>query len=308
MPGRRLTLALLVVSVWMTPLAATAAAGSVELSAWAQAITWIFEQQRAFHRELIAAVQALKSGGGVAAGFTLIAASFLYGVFHAAGPGHGKAVITAYLATQRENRVRAIVLSGLASLCQGLTALIIVYGVIYAAGLLPRDANDAVSWSERASFVLVAMMGGFLIWRAVVSWRRSGSGGHHAHCCHSHGPAPEDISRATDLRTALGIILSIGLRPCSGAVIVLVFAQASGLALAGILAVFAMSIGTGLAVSGLAIFVVSARSWIAGLSDGGGAHWRYAGYLVSITGGVILVAIGLSLLSASLQPRHPMGL
>ncbi|MEM7171100.1 MAG: nickel/cobalt transporter [Pseudomonadota bacterium] len=300
-------------------------------SAWSDLVTWVYAQQRAFHRELTGGLSHLRENGGIAAAWAVVAASFLYGIFHAAGPGHGKAVLTTYLLTHRSQVKRGIALASAAAFCQGLVALILVYGLIFLAGWLPRDTSRAVDWGERLSFALVMAIGLWLAWRGLrsaFSHLRSqgistkGQQDHHHHhgchnhdhdhsgCGHQHGPSPEQLERATDLKTSIGVILAIGLRPCTGAVIVLVFAKASGMAWAGVGAVLAMAAGTAIAVTSLAFLTVHARAWIARLAT------RIAGPrtsilalsadLIALIGGLFLLVIGYSLLAASFATTHPL--
>lgn len=305
------------------PLHAFAADPGEGPSAFAQLIIWIQQQQRAFHEELTRGLRAITEGGGLAASLGLITASFLYGIFHAAGPGHGKAVLTTYLLTNRTLVKRGIWIAVAAAFCQGLTAIIIVYGLISVAGWLPSDTTAAVTWSERLSYGLVFVVGALLAGRA--AWRLLGpsalrlmpaNGSAHAPdhdhdhegCGHSHGPTSEQIAGARDLSTTLGVILSIGLRPCSGAVVVLVFAHFLGLAWAGVGSVAAMSVGTAMAVSVLALLAVNARGLVVSFAPSMGNWGRYFGIAISLAGGVLVMAIGWSLLSASFGPVHPLAL
>ncbi len=283
------------------------AAPPAEPSLWSEMIGWIYVQQRAFHQELIDGLRSLTRDGGAAAAWTLISASFLYGIFHAAGPGHGKAVLTTYLMTHREQTKRGVLLAVVSAFTQGLVAIVLVYGLILLAGWLPRETSEAVSWSERASFALLTALGGYLIYRAARSglkrWR-----GQHAGCCgHSHAPSEEQIAATGSFRATLGVVLSIGLRPCTGAVLVLVFAQIAGLYWAGVVAVLAMSAGTAIAVAALAFAAVNARSFAGRLVASRGGSWMFSADLVALGGGVLLALIGYSLLLASFGPRHPLG-
>lgn len=318
----------LVVGIGLSPVVFAAEQGTGP-SAFAQFIVWIQQQQRAFHEELTQSLRAITEGGGLVAGLGLVSASFLYGVFHAAGPGHGKAVLTTYLLTNRTLVRRGIWIAVAAAFCQGLTAITIVYGLISVAGWLPSDTTAAVTWSERLSYSLVFLVGAFLAGRA--GWRLLGltapklvpaNGSTHGHghrhehhhdhdhhgCGHSHGPTSDQIASARDLSTTLGVILSIGLRPCSGAVVVLIFAYFLGLAWAGIGAVAAMSLGTAIAVSTLALLAVNARGFVASYAPSMGNVGRYLGIAISIAGGLFVMAIGWSLLSASFGPVHPLAL
>ena len=309
--------------VALSPLivpSAFAATGAVEPSTWSRLVSWIMTQQRAFHDELVTALKALSDTGGMAPAWGLVLGSFLYGIFHAAGPGHGKVVLTTYLLTHPHRIGRGVGIAGAAALCQGIVAIVLVYGLIYLAGWIPRETSSAVAWSERLSYLLVAAIGTLLIWRTArqlfnrympqkLTVNHSSHAHHNGDCCgHSHMPSGDQIERIRDLRSAIGVILAIGLRPCTGAVLVLVLAKAMGLPLAGIGAVIAMSFGTGMAVALLAFLAVAARQKAAKATENGGHLWQILANGVALAGGGLLLAIGLSLLSASFYSRHPLGL
>jgi len=278
---------------------------------WSRVVAWIVGQQRAFHLELTEGLKTLSAGGGAGAAWGLIVASFLYGIFHAAGPGHGKAVLTTYLLTHKRRLGRGVALATAAAFCQGLVAVLLVYGLIFAASWLPRETSQAVTWSERLSYALVALLGTFLLVRAArhgYAAIRAANGNKPLTCSHSHGPSAEQIEGAGDLKASVGVVLSVGLRPCTGAVLVLVFAKVTDLVMAGIAAVAAMSAGTALAVSALAFATVSLRQWVAASTPERGVFWHLSGDLAGLAGGTILVAIGVSLFSASFATSHPLGL
>ncbi len=295
--------------------AATADPGIVD-----QAAAWVLAKQRELHRDLTASMRALAREGSLATGWTLILISFLYGVFHAAGPGHGKAVIASYLITQREKVRRGVLLAVASAFTQGLVAILLVYGLIGVTGWLPRDTQMAVTWSERLSYVLVAGIGGMLIYRAVGKrLRRAAAGGaggahdhghdhDHDHCGHNHGPSAEQIERAGDLRTAAGVVLSVGLRPCTGSIVVLVFAKVVHLTWAGVAAVAAISAGTAITVAAIAYAAINARAWTARHSGMDARKAALVGDIVGAVGGGLIFWMGATLLAASFGPAHPLGL
>ncbi|MEO0035200.1 MAG: hypothetical protein RLZZ501_1223, partial [Pseudomonadota bacterium] len=286
-------------------------------------VAWILTEQRQFHRALAAQLHALAGSGSLAAGWGLIGVSFLYGLFHAAGPGHGKAVIATYLLTQACHLRRGLALAAGGALLQGLTAILLVSGLGLLAGGLPGGSALAVSWSERASFALLAGLGllfavragrGLLVGRhARHDHHDHHDHDHHDHHGHVHGPGcgcvpapgPDQIARAESWRGVVGVLLSIGLRPCSGAVLVLALANLLGLGWAGIAAVAAMSCGTALAVAVLAVASVRARGWVGRWSGGDGGTGRL-GQTVALLGGGGLFLLGVSLLLASFGPAHPL--
>lgn len=291
-----------------------------DIGIWDRAMIWVFAQQRDFHRRLTGYLRTMKQTGDTALVWSLIGASFLYGVFHAAGPGHGKAVMTSYLLTHRQTLRRGVVLAVAAAFCQGLVAIVIVYGLVEVAGWLPRDSQTAVSWSERASFALVAVLGAVLLFRAGRSLLRRfhrlspdhhhdhghAHGSHDAHCGHTHVPSAGQVSDVRDIRTAIAVVLSIGIRPCTGAVIVLVFANVAAMPWAGVGAVLAMSAGTALAVASLAALAVGARRLAQRYVRSDARYLALAADAAAVIGGALILAVGLSLLSAAFGPAHPL--
>lgn len=278
---------------------------------WGRVLAAILERQAALHRELSATLAALSRDGSGAAAWTLIATSFLYGVFHAAGPGHGKVVLTAYLVSHERRLAPALALSALSSLVQGLVAIVLVLGLVWIADLAGREAQGTAVWAERASYVLVASLGLWLLWRAL----RPAHGHHHDHHHghghdehHAHVVTPEAARGVHDLRTAAVVVLSVGLRPCSGAVVVLAVASLLHLPWAGALAVLAMSVGTAITVCSLSLIAVYASDRAARLVRLEGHGLALAGRIVGAAGGLVILLLGVVLLWASFGAAHPLGL
>ncbi len=316
-------LALLVILFGM-PAHASESLGSQSL--WTQLTVWLLEQQRDYHRELTTALKNLSKDGSWASAEALILGSFFYGVFHAAGPGHGKAVMTSYLLSHGENIRRSLLMATLAAFCQGIVAILIIYGLVYLAGWMPRETSFAVQWSERFSFFLIAVLGSWLMFRAVKNiyqdWRRVTSskimernlehnydlGTDTKSCGHDHLPSQEQLNAVGDWRGFLGVVLSIGMRPCSGAIIVLVFAKAFGIAWFGIGAVFAMAIGTAITVACLALLAIKARDTASSLVNRRVGNWVMVSNGIPLLGGVFILAFGVALLSLSFGSTHPLRL
>lgn len=339
----------------LAPRAPTAApAGTIAASDEAPGLltrvtAWIHTQQRELHRDLVRHMRALSSGSTAQAAWTLIVASFLYGVFHAVGPGHGKAVLATYLGTQPHRMRRGLQLAAAGALTQGLIAISLVYGLVIIGGWLPRDTQSVVNWSERLGFALVAAVGFALAWRGAralwSAWvavpttasahaahghdhhghahhdhggHRHGHGHahHHAHghghvhgphCDHLHAPTPEMLA-TTGWRANLAIVLSMGMRPCTGAILVLVLAFALDLLWVGVAAVLAMSIGTGAALVTMGVIVIKARQWAMARLGAREGHAHLLTDGLAFVGGCAVLLLGTSLLISSFGPAHPLGL
>lgn len=279
---------------------------------WNRVVLYGLEMQRDLHRDLAAAMRALQSSED-AAFWGLVSLGLLYGAFHAIGPGHGKVVISTYLATHESRLARGIALSLLSSLVQGLTAILLVGCVAFVAERSMRESQSLGVWLEVLSYSLVILIGFFLILRGVRRLRHAKphQGDDGSTCCHhSHGPSAEQLEAPLSTRELVAIILSIGIRPCSGAILVLVLAFAMQQVTAGIAAVAAMSIGTGLSISALAALSVYARKGALALAstfDGEGFGIARLFDLAAIIGGLMIAAFGFALLKAALSvSQHPL--
>ena len=242
---------------------------------------WILDIQSQFSRAMTAAVRAFKADAW--AGMTLVGVAFAYGVFHAAGPGHGKAIIAAYAVATEKQIKGGVVLALGAALLQAIVAIVIVgiFAVIF--GATAKTMAQAANWVEIASFALVALVGGWLLWvKSGVLAAMLAANGHashhhdhhhgHAHhhgeacgCGHDHAPLPPQ--RAT-WKSMAATIAAAGIRPCSGAIVVLVFALSQGVFWLGVVATFAMAIGTFLTTAAIAIFTLVAKKEARRLAGG----------------------------------------
>jgi ABC-type nickel/cobalt efflux system permease component RcnA len=237
------------------------------------------------------------------AGGALLLFSFLYGVLHALGPGHGKVVITTWLATHPSKLRSSIGLTLASSLLQGLVAIVLVVVVLTLLQLPARQLHVSSYWLEKGSYALVGVLGLLLCWRALNKLRLllrrpkfTAFTPHHVHdahcgCGHQHLPTPEQLTRGDDWRARLMIILSMGMRPCSGAIMVLLFSKVIGVFSWGMASAMAMAAGTSLTISSLALLVHSFRRLAVKL---GGTKtpvlWQQVGWsTLALAGGVILV-------------------
>jgi nickel/cobalt exporter len=279
-------------------------------------MAWIFAKQAAFYRSLSGFIRASKDDG--TAMWSLFGISFLYGVFHAVGPGHGKAVISSYLVANEETWRRGVVLSFVSAAIQSVVAIVVVAIAAVLLGATAKAIGLTVHVVETVSYVLVILIGlrllfvkgrGFLIaWRELRSkktpaataassseegkaFRGHNHGpdatamrceqchddghAHHVHgphCYghdhdhhasawgHAHGPEPAELAGAGGWRRGLSAVIAVGLRPCSGAIIVLIFALAQDLFWTGVGATLLMGLGTAITVAAIATVAVSARN------------------------------------------------
>lgn len=292
---------------------------------WQGMISQIVEWQKLFHGMLADHVKNI-SQDPLSHGLALIGLSFAYGVFHAVGPGHGKAVIITYLGSHKETLTRGALISLLAALLQSIVAILLVVVLAKLLGTRFSDMNGYASDVTTASYVMVMMLGLFLFASTLTrqfklgrakskliksDLDQSGHSDEHPHegsCCggsHTHQSTPQE-----SLVRSIGVIFSMGLRPCSGAIIVLIYAHLVGAFFYGVLATLVMGLGTGLSISAIALGTQLARNWFEQFALSKKAHSVFnAGYWLRMSGGIVIFLLGLSLYQAAtltVTSGHPL--
>lgn len=271
--------------------------------AWPQVMLQSVVWQRDVNQQMSGLLQAVAENPTQAGG-ALLLFSFVYGVLHALGPGHGKVVITTWLATHPSKLKSSIGLTLAASLLQGLVAIGLVIVVLTLLRLPARQLHLSSFWLEKGSYALVGVLGLLLCWRALRKLRVllrkpkfTAFTPHHVHdqhcgCGHQHMPDPKRLERDEDWRARLMIILSMGMRPCSGAIMVLLFSKVIGVFGWGVASALAMAAGTSLTISSLALLVHVFRTLAVKLSGNKTpVLWRQVGWTtLALAGGAVLVA------------------
>ncbi|WP_316860710.1 hypothetical protein [uncultured Cohaesibacter sp.] len=305
---------------------------------WGQIQGYVIARQSEFYLALKDAVKLVKTSH--TALLLLLGLSFGYGLFHAVGPGHGKVILTTYLFASGASARKGAVMALLGAAVQASVAVLLIGIAAVILNMTAMVITQTAQLLELASYSLFVILGIWLLmraWRAFkLAWAsRShtheescplhsdhedshkhldhGHAHDHAHshahshdlqgecsCGHSHSPTLEVIESANGFRGMALAIFSMGLRPCSGALIVLVFALSQKVFWAGVLASYAMGLGTGLTVALLALMAVYARSFSQMIVDRGfsnrvldwfGASVLFvAGLVVFAFGGVLLLA------------------
>ena len=283
---------------------------------------WVSEMQRSFYREMTGALKAMRDDGSAV--WLLVGLSFAYGIFHAAGPGHGKAVISSYMLANETLLRRGVILSFISAMLQAVSAIVLVSVAFLVLRGTAIKMTDATWYMEAASYALIALFGFWLLVtklrprRQVVASLSSaavhahGHDQHHGHdhhhhgegevcstCGHAHAPDPKMLAGPMNWRSAWAAVAAVGLRPCSGALIVLTFAILNGLVAGGVLSVFAMALGTAITVSVLATIAVTAKNAALKFSGSGAMSARlHRG--IEIGGAALVMVLGLVLLGGAL--------
>lgn len=328
---------------------------------FAHLLVWINTHQQAFYRSLTTALKAMREDPWALA--TLVGLSFAYGVFHAAGPGHGKAVISSYMLANEIELKRGVLVAFVSALLQAVVAIAVVgsaYFVLRGTAITMTVATQAL---ETASYAMIVAFGVWLLIRklrvsfapalrrpetasslfdgpaaampgpgvtaslfatadAQITSPKDGSVAQsrfradavsHDHdalapgsVCHecgiTHAPDPALLRMSVfGLRDAWSAVIAVGLRPCSGALLVMTFALLNGLVLGGVLSVFAMALGTAITVSVLASLAVGAKGLALRLSGPGSRRAGMVASGIEVGAAVLVILLGALLLAASVQ-------
>ncbi len=342
-----------IVPAWSAPFGAPHLASATPTSGLTG---WIFAEQAAFYRSLSGFIRAAKEDG--AAMWELFGVSFVYGVFHAVGPGHGKAVISSYLVANEETWRRGVVLSFVSAAIQSVVAIVVVAIAAVLLGATAKAIGVTVHLVEITSYALVILIGlrllyvkgrGFLIACREMNWRtapefafaaapvavplsaatlrssnqqpgamamRAGQcqlDGCTAHArgfqCqhdhehhesawgHAHGPEPAELAGAGGWRRGLAAVVAVGLRPCSGAIIVLIFALAQDLFWTGVGATLIMGLGTAATVAAIATVAVGARGVASRIAKTRAGLGMLAMRAIEVGAAALIVTFGILLLA-----------
>jgi nickel/cobalt transporter (NicO) family protein len=331
---------------------------------------WIFAKQAEFYRQFSGLIKAAKADGSAA--WSLFGLSFLYGIFHAAGPGHGKAVISSYIVANNETWTRGVVLSFASALMQALVAVVLVGMAAAVLNATAATMGRAVNVIEIVSYSLIIVIGVRLLWvkgRAFMALLHmlhrpaavgaavtpaqlqrehahhahedgGGCSHHHAHAHHDHGhdcehdrdhdhgtshahrhdcddhasawghahaPEPEELAGPGGWKRGLSAIVAVGLRPCSGAILVLVFALAQGLFWAGVASTLVMGLGTAITVAAIATIAVGAKSWAKRFADARSGYGMLAMRGIEAGAALVIIAFGGLLLTGYIVTERMVG-
>ena len=329
-------------------------------SMWPSLVISSIQWQREVNSELADLLYEAKSNPW-GAGSYLIGFSFIYGMLHSLGPGHGKVIVSTYLATHPTKVKASLVLTVVSAFLQALIAILLVSVLLWGFSASMRVVNNKANMFVSLSFALVAVVGVLICWKALkniyttmrkpklkvkaittlatdtaapISARSPmalGSSGSmimgatnalqaadhthadHSHaycgCGHQHVADPESINKASTFREYAGIIVTIGIRPCTGAIMVLLFANMVGLYWMGVLSAFAMAVGTALTTSLIAMMTLTGKHlvkrYLAAGNKNNNASLKVAGHYLQLFGGILLVLIGLLLMNGQESGMSP---
>ncbi len=285
----------------------------VMVSFWENPVLWVREKQQEFYGAMSGALRNIRTGSATTAAWTLMLLSFGYGIFHAAGPGHGKTVISAWLLATEIELKRGITIAFLSSIIQALVAILLVSILLLVVASAGKTAKDMAGFLESASYAMIGAMGLYLIWTALRPHGHHDHGNdhhgqdhhHHDHvhdenCGHAHVAEAKQVRGEWSLTKAFSLAVAVGIRPCTGAILVLILANALGIYWAGVASTLVMAIGTFITVSMIAAIAVYSKKLAMRLASSDDRMLGWLAFALRLGGGVAIAGLGGLLFMGSL--------
>ncbi len=273
----------------------------------------------------------------------LVGLSFIYGALHSLGPGHGKVIVTTYVSIYPTKVKTSLWLTIVSAAMQAVVAIILVSAMLFIFESSMRQVNAKVETLIQVSYWTVALLGGLIIFSTLKRlWKKRRSMKHttqlevikiqpltathqmgsvrslalnetkldhvhddHCGCGHKHFANADEMNQASSAKDYFNIIFSIGIRPCSGAIMMLLFSQVIGLYWLGMVSAFVMAAGTALTTSVIALMAVSGKKLAQRY-----LHYNAPIFELGILGlrllaGVLLILMSIVMLQSNLYGMTP---
>jgi ABC-type nickel/cobalt efflux system permease component RcnA len=282
----------------------------IMVSFWEDPVLWVREKQQEFYGAMSGALRNIRTGSTTTAAWTLMLLSFGYGIFHAAGPGHGKTVISAWLLATENELKRGIAIAFLSSIIQALVAITLISVLLLFVASAASTAKDVTGFLESASYAMIGAMGLYVIWTALRPHVHHSHGDHHhghhhhephddhdhhvhdEHCGHAHAPEAKQVQGEWSLGKAFSLAFAVGIRPCLGSILVLILANSLGIYWAGVTSTLVMAFGTFLTVSAIAAIAVYSKKLAMRLAARDDKWLGRLAFALRLGGGLAIACLG----------------
>ncbi|MCP4118458.1 MAG: hypothetical protein GY737_24285 [Desulfobacteraceae bacterium] len=247
--------------------------------------------QHTLKQKITRQVRQAKAEKSIKPLFALVLLSFSYGVLHAAGPGHGKAVATSYLFSRGRQLGNGLLLGNLIALFHALSAVVLVVVLREILDVSITGSLDKTTLlMQKISYALIAMMGTGLLVRNLINWRRRKQ------------QQEEEQSQAAPLgRNILAMAFFTGMVPCPGVVLIMLFTMSMDMMGLGMVLSLATALGMGVTISAVVTVVLKGKTLTLGSLDQRPGLAETVELSFELAGALMVTLLGL-LLFGSLAP------
>ncbi len=244
--------------------------------------------QKTLNESMASITRSLQGSRSLAGLLFVMFVSLVYGMFHAAGPGHGKTIVSSFFLANDAKLRHSIVIGYMIAVVHALAALAVVLILYYVIrGLFSVGIEQADHYIQLATFGIIAILGAVMLFGRI----RGKAHHHHLHA--------EEATRNLSMRSLIGIAVPAGAIPCPGAVAVILFALSLHMLGVSVLSVIAISVGMGttIAITG-AIVILAKTGVVRALAGGHEERDSVLRRVIEIGGAAILFLFGLVLFLA----------
>ncbi len=245
-------------------------------------LTRIAQWQHQLNRRMAALSRQAKETRSLRPLLSVIGIAFLYGVLHAAGPGHGKAVAVSYLVARGRKLGDGILLGNLIAFCHGISGIGLVLAIhfVLRSGITGPLENTTRT-TQLISYGLIALLGGVILIRSLLLWR---------------GQAGTEERKGYSLAMAL----AVGMIPCPGVVLVMLFSLSLSMVGLGLVLAFFQILGMGVTISALGVAALLGKNLALGVLERNRSLATFAQRGVETAAALCVTAFGLLFLAATI--------
>lgn len=246
-----------------------------------QLITW----QQELRQKMAGLIRKARTEKKTGPLVILALSAFLYGVIHSAGPGHGKAVALSYILSCRPGLGRGVLFGNILALTHGCSGIFLVLGAVFIFNTAVSASLETVTRATQlVSFSLITVLGLLILGRSLFSRRRSQA-----------DAAPSRLY-ARPFLTAF----TVGLVPCPGVVMVMIFSISLGMTWLGILLGGIIALGMATTVTLIILAGMSGKAALLAAASRKGRPLGIAERLMEGASGILVAGLGLMLLASVL--------
>ena len=246
----------------------------------------IYWQQK-LREKMSSLIREAKTKKSPAPFFVLIASAFAYGVIHSAGPGHGKAVALSYILSCKPSFSQGLIFGNLVALTHGFSGIFFVLTVKYSLQTsISASLETMTNITQIISYSLITCLGLIIFFRTIYKWNKNKTGHHE----------PRTKLFANPFITAI----AVGIIPCPGVVMVMLFAISLDLTWLGILLGTTISFGMASTITLVVIAGMSGKAAVLSLVSNHSRILILLEHMIEAMAGLLVACLGFILLSTSL--------
>jgi nickel/cobalt transporter (NicO) family protein len=208
--------------------------------------------------------------------------SFVYGVIHALGPGHGKSIVFSYFLSRPGRYVHGVLMGNLITFVHVFSAVVIVLGFYLALKTVGLSSfEDVRGILEKISYAFLMVLGLFLVLYKVRELKKG-----------TLTNLQEYKTAEADCRHIVLVALATGLVPCPGAALILLFTITLDILVPGLFAMVCIALGMGVTTTLFALFSIASRNTIFRVTVKKQRIFAFSSAALSLLGACAIIVIG----------------